>query len=110
MAAYTLQTTSLAGVAHTLTAVAASDTFLNDGRTMLVVKNGSGSPLVVTVTVQAKHRGLTITNPTATVAAGATAFLGPYAPDLFNASTGSVTVAYDATTTITAAAVQMGSI
>ena|SRR3989304_4479093 len=109
MAAYTVQTTALAGVAHTLAAVASSDTFSNDGRTLLVVANASGGNRIVTLTATATVDGLTITNPTVTIATGATKIIGPFPPRWFNSSSGVVTVTYDGTTSTTAAAVQMGN-
>lgn len=109
MAAYTVTTSALAGVAYTMTAVAASDTFANDGRTLLIVTNADASPSTVTITAQNKADGLTITNPTAVVTNGTTEVIGPFPPRYFNDSTGAVTVSYSNTTSVTAAAIKLGN-
>lgn len=102
MAAMTVQT------AGTLTfaAVASSDTIagLGDGRTGLLVKNGAGSDITVTVTSRATARaGLAQSNLTQTVTAGTTGLV-VLDPNAFADNTGTATVGYSSITTITSAA------
>ena len=113
MALLSTQKPSAAGVALTYGAVTASDTFANTGREFLHVKNGSASPVPVTV-----KSGPTSNNKCSfgignaahdlavTVGAGLDALIGPLDRDRFNdASTGIATVAFSATATITAAVI-----
>jgi hypothetical protein len=107
MATYTVITPDLDGEVYTLTAVAASDEFPNDGNTLLHVKNASGGSINVTITsVQNCDQG--VNHPVVVaVGAGAEKFIGPFNPTRFNnPSTGRVTVGYSAQTSITAAAVR----
>lgn len=113
MALMTVQPISLAGLAPTYGAVTASDTFPNDGKTYLHVKNGSGASINVTLddvnTVSPPNA--TSFNPDVVVAvpAGGERIIGPVPPSRFNNATGLTTVTYSATTTVTAAAIQLPS-
>lgn len=82
--------------------VAGGDTFLNDGKTLLLVKN-SGSSCSVTVTPQKLINGLTIQPVTYAVTSAADARLGPFDPSIFNTAAGAAVLTYSggtATTTI----------
>lgn len=107
MAAYTVQTATRNGVEPTENAVAASDTFVNDGRTILVVDNGSGSELTVTITTPGTVDGLAIADKTVTVAIGDKAVIGPFPPAIYNNSDGVVTVAFNETTSVTAMCIRV---
>lgn len=102
MGTYTAQTVTRTGVAPTANAVAASDTFANDGRTILIVENGSGGELTVTLVTQGTVDGAAIADKTVTVANGATKAIGPFPPTVYNDSDGDVTVQYNATSSVTA--------
>ena len=101
MALKTVQKPGLAGAAVTYTAAdAAGDTFPNDGRTVLHVRNGGAAGITV---------GVDSTSPcdygfdhdlSATVAAGADRMIGPFAPNRFGTT---VTVTYSAVTSVTIA-------
>ncbi len=113
MAAMTIQTIDpTTGLAPTYGAVTSSDTFANDGKTSLYVRNASGSSVTVTVTSQvtaatdADLGPVTLTSPTFTVGAGADRVLPFLKPARYNDASGTVTVGYSATTSVTAAAVQ----
>ena len=74
-----------AGLVATYTAAnAGGDTFENDGKTIIHAKNGSGSPITVTVaaetaaTEKAGFGTLTKANAAMSVAAGGEEFLGPF--------------------------------
>lgn len=104
MALLTAQSVSQAGLTPAYTAVAASDTFANDGTVFLHVKNGGGSPDTVTITsVKTCDQGSTH-NLTVSVPAGAERILGPFETSRFNdPTTGLVTAGHSFTTSVTAA-------
>lgn len=75
-----------------------------DGST-LVVTNGSGSPITLTLNVAITYEGLVITSPTVTVPATTTMLVGPLNADPFGQITGAdkgfVHVDYSSITTVT---------
>ena len=106
MALRTVQKPGVAGaVAQTPVAVAASDTFANDGHTILEVTNGGLASINVTITDQKSTgpEGASAFTPNVVVAvaAGVTKRIGPFKPSRFNDDNGLVTVGYSATTTVT---------
>lgn len=85
---------AVAGLAFAPAALGASDTafeFANDGATLLFVENGSAGTITVTVDVPNLVDGLTITDPTVSITAGASKCIGPFKPRYFNNSSGLVT-------------------
>lgn len=60
---------------------AAGVSFRNSGKQLVHVKNGSGASITVTVHIGRTVQGQTVASPTATVAAGADTFFGPFADD-----------------------------
>ena len=87
-------------------ASAGGDTFDNDGRTFLIVRNGGGSPMTVTVdSTQLCSQGFDHNEPTAvSVANGAERWFGPFPPTRFGTP---AAVSYSAVTSVTVAAVRM---
>lgn len=84
--------------------------FLNDGQVELRVKNGSGSPVTVTVASVADPYGRT-GDIVQAIPAGQEFAFGDLAPNLFNQRTvdvGNVHVTFSAGASISAAAVQLG--
>lgn len=83
------------------------NTFVNTGVERLIVINGSGGSLTVTVALPTSSRSLggLVTTKTYTVGAGKTAILGPFDPGTFNQSTGVVNVDWSTGTSVTAAVV-----
>lgn len=82
--------------------VAGGDTFLNDGKTVLLVKN-TGSSCTVTVTPQKQINGLTITPVSKAVTTANDVVIGPFDPSIFNTAAGAAVLTYSggtATTTI----------
>lgn len=74
--------------------------FLNHGDVMLVIKNSGVGSHTVTVPTPATQAGLAVADQTNAVAAGATEYMGPFPPELFNqggADANKVFVDYDAT-------------
>lgn len=107
MATYTVQTAAQTGITPTQNAVAASDKFNNDGKTILWVENGSGSTLTVTITTAATAGGVAIADPTVSISNGAKKVIGPFKTSIYNDSNGQITVAYDQTTSVTAAVISI---
>ena len=109
MAVIALQVIDLTGLAEFTLAAATSgtDTFVNDGRTILVVDNGSGSPMDVVInSLKASDFG-TDEDITVTIAAGERAFIGPFQKARFNAIAGTVGVTTSLETSVTMAALQL---
>lgn len=102
MGTYTVQAVNRTGITPTQNAVAASDTFPNDGHTILIVENGSGDAITVTVVTPGTVDGLAVTDLTATIADGFFEAIGPFPTNIYNNSSGAVTVQYSATTSVTA--------
>lgn len=99
------------GLAATYDAAAAGgDSFVNDGRTFLHVKNGDASPHTATVAaVQGTTRKpgfgeLTKGNASVQVAAGGEAFLGPFPTIAFGSQPD---ITYDAVTSVTVAVLRI---
>lgn len=101
MALLTVQDITLAGVAQSAVAAAATDTFPNDGRTFVEVINGGGSDDIITFTTPATVQGVAIADPTVTVAAGARKCIGPFPTSIFNDASGLVTMANSFITSVT---------
>lgn len=93
-------------------ASAGGDAAFNDGRTMLLINNGSGSSVTITVTAQTTSvekpdfGDLTKPNATCAVPAGETQPFGPFSPEAFNDSNGDIAITYSATTSVTIAAIK----
>ena len=107
MGVYSVQSIVLTGLEPSFASAADEDSFVNDGRTFLVVKNGSGSSIDVTVnSVVLCNYGfdhdLTIAVP-----AGEERWIGSFPVGRFNSSEGKVVVGYSSITTVTAAAVKI---
>ena len=73
--------------------VAGGDTFLNDGKTVLLFHN-TGAAAVITVTPQKLIGGLTITPVSKTVNSGTDVVIGPFDPSIFNTSAGAAVLTY----------------
>lgn len=82
--------------------------FANDGKTVLLIKNGDVATHTATVTSVADPFGRTGDVAMATIA-GATNAAGPFPPNLFTQrdGTGQVLVGFDAGTSVTVAALRL---
>lgn len=112
MTALTVEDTGVGANSLTPTfvaATAAGDTFVNDGRVMLYVKNGDVSPITVTVVTPVSLRGgIGVEDPPTTVPATDEEIIGPFDPSLFNAADGTgVLVTYSADTSVTVAVIRL---
>jgi hypothetical protein len=107
MATLTVQNSLITGLQPTYVAVASSDVFQNDGRTVIYVKNGGGSPDTVGIDSQvACNQGFdhdgggSVTNATEKV-------FGPFETTRFNNSNGQVTVTHSFLTSVTCAVLRL---
>ena len=108
MAVLSVETINESGLALTLVSVAAEsgDKWTNNGNQQVLIKNGSGSSVTVTITTQVtsfespQFGNATKANVTLAVAAGKTAILGPYNVNAYNDANGQCNISYSATTSI----------
>jgi hypothetical protein len=106
MAQLTVQSIVGTGLAPSFAAAAAGgDSFLNDGKTFLEVKNASGSSITVTITAQnpcnqGQLHNLAVSVPATT----GDRMIGLLLPSIFNDANGLVQVTYSAVTSLTVAA------
>ena len=110
MATLTYSQATINGVAPTLAAATsgAGDVIPINDRGVLVVKNGSGSAITVTTAVPGNTKyGIANPDPTASVAAGATAYSGPFPADLADSTDGMVHITYSSVTTVTVGGLQI---
>ncbi len=77
--------------------------FVNDGKTFLHVKNGGGSPDVVTIVSEQISDGLALADRTVNVPAGEERMIGPLVPAVYNDGAGLVNVSHSFITTVTQA-------
>jgi hypothetical protein len=107
MAAYTVYPVNLTGDSKAYVTPASGDTFANDGRTVLHVKNANGSACVVTITAT-KPCDVAGTLHTNVVSVGATTgdeLIGPFPVGVWG---GTVTVTtYSVTATVSVAAISI---
>lgn len=77
------------------------DTWANTGAEFVEIKNGSASPITVTLDVQATLDANAVVDPTVTVAAGVTKAIGPFKTGVYNDSGGLAKVTCSAVTDVT---------
>lgn len=115
MAALSVQSVAISGLTVSyVTPAGGGDTFTNvpANKVFLIVTNGSGSSINVTITAvnttipTISGGNLTLSDRVVAVGAGATKLIGAF-PDGFNSSTGTVTVTCSATSSVTIAAIQV---
>lgn len=108
MATLPTQVVSITGLAPNYGAAAAGDKVTPSDRTFLVVKNGSASPVTVTLDATGlAPGGLPPTDPTVSVPASGERWIGPIIPDAYRGTDGLCAVSYSATATVTVAAVRV---
>lgn len=78
---------------------------INDGSTLLYVKNGGGSSITLTFDTPGKVSGVDIANPTVTVVNASEKIVGPFNPAVFGQSDGTVVVTFSGVTSVTCAAI-----
>ena len=92
-----------AGILVTYNATSASDTFTNDGRVIIMAKNGATSATTVTVAATQTITGASLSVPdlVVAVAASTTRAIGPLPKATFNAASSVVTISYANSATLT---------
>ncbi|MFE6866010.1 hypothetical protein ACFVFS_05600 [Kitasatospora sp. NPDC057692] len=109
MATLPLQAVSIAGLNPTYASAAAGGDKVACGeRTFLHVKNGSASPVTVTLTATSSVRGQTVTSPTVSVPASGERMIGPLPAELLAGPTDSLaSISYSASASVTIAALRI---
>lgn len=109
MALLTPQEPTLAGATPSYGAVAASDTFVPDDRTYLVVKNAGGSSDTVAIATPVTYRGQAVADAGGSVpATTGERWFGPFpAQDFADPTTGLATVTHSFTTSVTCALIKV---
>ena len=100
---------NLAGVA----AAGGGDVFPNTGQEILIIKNGGGSAVTLTVVTAATVDGLAVADLTASIGAGETRALGPFPPSIYNdtlVNGGNVSLTYSAVTSVTVAVLKVAPV
>lgn len=108
MALLTAQPVVITGTAPTYAAVNSTDTVQYRGQEQfLIVKNASGAPINVTLVVPGTKYGQAVADVVVAVpATTGERWIGPFQADMADGD-GIITINYSATTTVTAALVQM---
>lgn len=102
MATLTVTDISRAGVDTAGTAAAGGgDQFPNTGAELLVVKNGSGGSINVTVVTQATVDGQAVADPVIAVGPGVEKAIGPFPRWVYSDANGNVQATYSAVTSVT---------
>lgn len=109
MATLSTQVIALAGLNPTYAAATGGGDKCEVGdRNFLHVKNGSGSPVTVTLTATAALRGQAVSNVTVSVPASGERMIGPLNADLLqNQSDGLCAIGYSSATTVTVASLRI---
>jgi len=82
--ALTVQTVKRTGIVPSyVSAESAGNSFANDGKTFLHIKNGA-TDVICTVLTPRGPDGQAVTERTVTVSANTDEFLGPFSPEIFN--------------------------
>lgn len=113
MADLTVQNIALAGLEDTAAAAeVGGDDFPNDGNTFLKVINGGGGSINVTAASNytSPPTGTAQADNVVAVGPGVTALIGPFPQSGFNDGDGKVNINYSGITTVTVAAISMGSV
>jgi hypothetical protein len=106
----TLTPTSAARTGVDLAGAAAAgggDQWLNTGKELLTVKNGSGSSINVTLDIQSTVDGAAVTDPVVAVGAGVTKLIGPFPTNIYNDGNGMAKVSYSSATSVTVKVVRV---
>lgn len=108
--ALTPQVITTAGLVATLGAAnAAGHSIVNSGNSFVVVANGAGAPINVTIQTPAVVLGEPVAERVVSVTNGTTAWIGPFPPATFNQTDGTVYVDFSDVGTITCAAIRLGA-
>lgn len=110
----TTQSVTRAGLNVSMTAPNSDGDIIDAGNVELVINNGSGSPITVTMQTSYTSEGLDLEDEVVTVPAGGTRSYGPFPRGLFAQATdapvgaGKVLVDYSAVASVTRAVKKLG--
>jgi len=82
-------------------------TIVNNGRTALIVKNGSAASINVTITPGGTAGGYVVTPVVVAIAAAEEGYIGSFPAYPFNTTSGLVQVDFSAVVTVTVAAISL---
>lgn len=88
-------------------AAGAGDQFLNDGRTILYVKNTNAASRTVTIVTSPTVAGLALADVAVVVAQNEEKLIGPFDPRYFNDSNGFVQITYSSEVDVTVRPIQV---
>ena len=83
------------------------DQFLNTGREVIYVKNGSGGSITLTLAPAGTPGGLALATIAIAIAAGVEKIIGPLDTGLFNNASGMVTMTYSGVSSLTIAVMRI---
>lgn len=108
MANHAAQVVSRTGITPVYSAAASGDSCDTGETVILLVKNGGGSSITVTLEAQTGEGGLELENLVVTVPASTEMAIGPIIPSLFaDPGTGHADITYSATTSVTVGCLQV---
>ena len=84
-------------------AAAGGDQFVNTGSELLVIENGSGAQMTLTVTTTKQIDGEAVADKTVDIPAGERHLIGPFPPAIYNDNDNKVSLAYSSETSVTVA-------
>jgi hypothetical protein len=108
MALLTVASAAAAGIDIVGAAATATtgDTFANTGKEFLLIKNGSGGTITVTLDHQNEPDGAVVTDPTVSIDNGVTKLIGPFSKGYYNDASGLVKATCSAVSSVTIKAIQ----
>ncbi len=104
-----LTVVSPARAANALTgesAAAGGDAFANTGKELLVIENGSGSPINLTAVTQQEVDGEAVDDKVITIPAGERHVLGPWPTSIYSDGDSKVQLEYSAVTSVTVSVIK----
>jgi len=87
-------------------AAAGGDEFPNTGKELVVIKNGGGSGITLTVTTTLTVDGEPVDDKEITVGAGETHLLGPWPGNIYSDNDGKVSLGYSDNTSVEVAVIK----
>jgi hypothetical protein len=85
----------------------AGDEFVNTGKEFIVIDNASGSPVSVTLDIQATVDSQAVTDRVVSVPAGEQRYIGPFKPSIYNDGDSHMNVSYSAVTSLTTGIIRL---
>ena len=109
MAALSVDQSVVAGLELTFNAAAGGgDTFTNDGKTIIIVKNDNAGTCTVTITTdQTIETTLGVDDRTVAVPTGEIWAIGPFSPQHYSATSTDVSLSYSVTSSVTVAVLKI---